>query len=395
MPDSLDANGLQTKSLTEIREEIVEDLQDVYGDDINVDQNSQDGQTLNIYAHGAVDLREVVQQVNAGFDPDQAAGRILDQRVVFNGIIRNGGTFSLTPIEVTVDQALNLVGLDTQSAELNPTVANLYTVKDDAGTEWYLLDSFSFVGAGTQELTFRAADIGAVEVQTNTITTPVSIIAGVTGINNPSGALSIGDNEETDADLKNRRQASVALPSTGYLDGIEAALANLDGVSVARVYENDTNVTDADGTPAHYIWAIVEGGSDTDIGDILYKKKSSGSGMRGAETVEIARPANRTYTASFDRPGSEDLYIRFSIQLIGGGFIDEDNLKERIVEGLLWEIGGDAGSDDVIDFLKNINSQYRITGMELSDDDITYLEVVSVSSPQNRFVNDAARITIL
>jgi len=394
MPDIFDANGLQLKALPEIREEIITDLKAIYGDDINVESNTQDGQTVNIYAQGAVDLREVLDQINANFDPDQAIGVVLDQRVIFNGIQRNGGTFSLSPVEITTDKALNLIGLDDQSAEIDPTVSDLYIVKDDAGTEWYLLDSFSFVGAGTSALTFRAAEIGVVDVLVNTITTAVTIISGVTSINNPSGALAVGVDQETDADLKVRRRASVALPANGYLDSIEAALSNLDGVSTARVYENDTNVTDGDGTPAHYIWAIVEGGADLDIGEILYKKKSSGSGMRGGETVLIPRPANRTYPAKFDRPGSENLWIRFSLSLIGGGFIDEDNIKEQIVDGIIWEIGGDAGGDDITDFLKNINSQYRVTGMQVSSDDITYLEVETISSPQNRFLNDVTRITI-
>lgn len=394
MPDVLNEDGLQVKTLEELRTELESDFITIYGPDINVDPNSQDGQQLNIYAQGGVDLREVLQQINANFDPDQALGRVLDQRVALNGINRNGGTYTLTPVEIITDAAVNLVGLDGQSGELNPTVPDLYTVKDDAGTEFFLLDSIAIVGAGTQDLTFRAAEIGEVEVQLNTITEPVTILAGITGINNPSGALSIGVNEESNADLKVRRRGSVAIPSTGYLDGIEASLANLDGVSVARVYENDTNATDSDGTEAHTIWAIVEGGDDTEIGGVIYKKKSSGSGMRGAEEVEIARPNNRVFTAKFDRPGSEDLYIRFSLELIGGGFIDTDSVKTQIVEGLFWEIGGEAGGDDVTDFLKNLNSQYRVTGMQLSDDDITYLEVIPISSPQNRFVNATSRITI-
>lgn len=394
MPDELNEEGLQTKILEEIRAELVSDLQDIYGIDINVDTNSQDGQQLNIYAQGGVDLREVLQQINANFDPDQARGRILDQRVGINGISRNGGTYTFTPVEIITDDALNLVGLDDQSDELNPTVPNLYTVKDDAGTEFYLLDSISIVGAGTQDLTFRAAEIGAVEIQINTITEPVTVIAGVTGINNPSGALSIGVTEESDADLKVRRSGSVAVPSLGYLDGIEASLADLSGVSVARVYENDTKVIDSDGTEPNTIWAIVEGGDETEIGNVIMVKKSSGSGMRGAESVSIPRPNGSDFVAKFDRPGSEDLYIRFSISLIGGGFIDEDDIKRQIVEDLLWEIGADAGSDDITDFLKNINSQYRVTGMEVSDDDATWLEVVAITSPQNRFVNDITRITI-
>ena len=229
MPDELSENGLEVKTLEELRGELVDDFEAIYGEDINVDQNSQDGQQINIYAQGGVDLREVLNQVNANFDPDQALGRVLDQRVAINAITRNGGTYTLTPVEIVTDDAVNLVGLDDQSDELNPTVANLYTIKDDAGTEYYLLDSISIVGAGTQDLTFRAAAIGEVEVQLNTITEPVTVIAGVTGINNPSGALSIGVNEESDANLKVRRRGSVAIPSTGYLDGIEASLGTAEG----------------------------------------------------------------------------------------------------------------------------------------------------------------------
>jgi uncharacterized phage protein gp47/JayE len=394
MPDELNEDGLQVKTLEEIRTELVDDLKLIYGDDINVAPNSQDGQQLNIYAQGGVDLREVLNQVNANFDPDQAKGRILDQRVALNGITRNGGTYTLTPVEIITDDAVNLVGLDDQSDELNPTVPDLYTVKDDAGTEFYLLDSESIVGAGTQDLTFRAAKIGEVEVQLNTITEPVTVLAGITGINNPAGALSAGVNEESDPNLKVRRRGSVSIPSLGFLDGIEASLANLNGVSVARVYENDANATDSDGTEAHTIWAIVEGGSDADIADIIYRKKSSGSGMRGAEEVEITRPDNRLFTAKFDRPGSEDLHIRFTLALIGGGFIDKDSIKTKIVEDLFWQIGSDAGGDDVTDFLKGLNDQYRVTGMQVSDDGASWFEVVSVTSPKNRFVNDTANITI-
>ena len=85
--------------------------------------------------------------------------------------------------------------------------------------------------------------------------------------------------------------------------------------------------------------------------------------MRGAEEVDIDRPNNRTFTAKYDIPVSEDLYIKFGISLIGGGFIDEDVLKMQIAEGVVWEIGGDAGGDDVTDFIKNLNPLYRVTSM--------------------------------
>lgn len=48
MPDELNEDGLQTKTLEELREELVEDFQGIYGVDINADPNSQDGQQLKV-----------------------------------------------------------------------------------------------------------------------------------------------------------------------------------------------------------------------------------------------------------------------------------------------------------------------------------------------------------
>ena len=394
MPDSFDSAGLTTKTLLELREELIEEFQDIYGDDINVDQNSPDGQQINIWAQGGVDIREIIQQVNSGFDPDQAAGRILDQRVAINGIKRNGGTFTTTPVDITTDRAVNLIGLDDQSDELEPTISNLYTIKDDAGTQYYLLSSISIGAAGTQELEFRAKDIGQVEIQTNTITTPVTVFAGVTGINNPSGASNIGVDEETDSSLKIRRRGATSISSIANINGLQAALSDLDGVTIAIVRENpSTSPVDADGTPIHFIWAIVDGGDETEIAETIASRKTHGAGMRGNEQVDLEYSDGRPMPIFFDRPTSQDLWIRFSLSL-PGGVIDTDSIKTSIVKNLFWQVGADAVGSKITSYVQGLNSDYVITAMEVSDDNATWLEVVSPSSISNRFINDAARIAI-
>lgn len=393
MSDILDSNGLQTKTLSELRAELVAGYQTIYGNDINTDQNSPDGQIIDIEAQLGVDLREVLQQINAGFDPDQAIGRVLDQRVAINGITRNEGTYTFQNIEITVDRALNLIGLDSESNELNPNVPGLYTVKDDAGTLFYLLSSQSILAAGTYSYNFRAAEIGQVEVTPNTITTPETVIAGVTNVNNPSGANSIGQNEESDSSLKARRRISTAISSIGNLDGLEAALKNLEGVTTALVEENDTSVVDGNGTEPHTIWCIVEGGDSDEIGQVIYAKKTTGCGMRGDETVLIPRTNDRYYEAHFDRPGNEDLYIRMSLSLPGESF-NPDDVKTAIVENVLWQIGEDAEASVITCYIKEYNSNFKITGMEVSKDGVTWDEIVSVNLIKNRFINDVNRITI-
>lgn len=395
MSDIVDNTGLQLKTLTDLRNEIISDLQNIYGIDINVDQNSPDGQLVNIIAQDGVDLREVLSQVYTGFDPDQATGRVLDQRVGINGVVRQAGTFTRTPVTVTVDRALNLVGLDAQVDVLEPTVPNLYTVRDDENNQYFLITSIAIGGAGSQSLAFRAARLGQVEVQLNTITTPVTIIPGVTTINNPSAPTIIGVDEETDATLRVRRRGTLALGAIGSVDAIRSALNNTTDVTTVFVTENDTGSVDPDGTPAHTIWAIVEGGTDLAVATAIYSTKTIGAGMRGAQVVNVPTPLGTNYTVRFDRPGNQDIWIRFSIVDVTGATIDNNAIVNGIVENVFWSIGQSASIDVVVAFLKNLNENYRITGALLSDDNVTFVEVVNVSSPQNRFVNDASRITVV
>jgi len=393
MSDTLDADGLHLKTLSTLVSELEEDFQDIYGDDINLDSNSPDGQIINIFAQAGIDLREILEKINAAFDPDQAEGSVLDQRVGINGITRNQGTFTTVDIEMVIDRALNLVGLDEESAEIDPDVSDLYTVRDDAGTEFYLVDSQVVASAGTYTYEFRAADLGDVSITENTITTPVTVLAGVTSVNNPAGAVVQGEDEESDSALKIRRAKSTAISSTGYLDAIQAAIENVDSVVTAVVEENDTDLTDAYGTDPHSIWVIVDGGADADIAEVIYAKRCAGVGMRGDEEVDVTRANGGTFTAKFDRPINTSLYISFSIKL-PNGVVDTDYLKESIVEDVVWGMGDSAVGSTITAYLLSINSSYQISSMLVSDDDSTYVEVLDPDTPQYRYINDTTRITI-
>ena len=137
----------------------------------------------------------------------------------------------------------------------------------------------------------------------------------------------------------------------------------------------------------------MEGGADSDIAAVLYAKKSAGSGMRGAESADITRPTGETFSAFWDDPINQNLWIAFDIAL-PGGTIDESDLKDRIVENIIWAVGADAQGDTITAFLKGLNADYQITNMTVSDDDIAYVEIVSPTGPQYRFINATTRITI-
>lgn len=329
MPNQITASGLQIKTLTELISDLTTALQGIYGADINVDSDSPDGQLINILSQAAVDNLDLLAQINASFDPDQAIGRTLDERCALNGIQRLGGTYSFTDIEVTVDRALNLSGLDSN---IESTDGTGYTISDSQGNQWILAYSQTIGAAGTYLYSFRSKLNGAARTTPNTITTPVTVVLGVTSVNNPSAQTVLGLDEETDSALKLRRQKSVALSSTGYADSLLANLLNINGVTSAFVYENVTGSTDSDGIPGHGIWVIVAGGTDEDVAKAIHAKRNAGCNMKGSSSYSVTRPNGQTMTIYFDRSATESLYIKLTANSLDGKTtIDPAYIRAQIV----------------------------------------------------------------
>lgn len=394
MSDTFDADGLTIKSESEITEELNEGVAGIYGEDVNVESNSPDGQLIGIFAQAGIDVRELLEKVNSNFDPDQAEGVILDQRAAINGIKRSEGTFTYTPITVVSSKAVSLIGLDDEATEIEPDIDGLFTISDDAGTQYYLLDSVGIGSAGSQSLTFRAAELGKVETTANTITNIETVTDGITSVNNPDSATTIGKDEESDAEFKKRRRASTSKSSQGYIDAMYAELSDLENITSVLIEDNDTDSTDAYGTAPHTIWVIVEGGDDNEIAEAIYRKKGGGCGMRGEEEVDVTRLDGRIIVIRFDRPTEEDLYIRFTISHADGGVIDTETIKEEIVSDLLWSVGKPAVASTITTFVVGLDSDYRVEGMEVSSDGSAWDEIVDPTSLNYKFVNGTGRITI-
>ena len=94
MTDVVDSNGLQVSSNTELVSQLTTSFQNIYGNDINIGQNSPDGQMINIFAQGGTDIRELLVQLYNSFDPDNCSGRLLDERCALNNVFRKAGTFT-------------------------------------------------------------------------------------------------------------------------------------------------------------------------------------------------------------------------------------------------------------------------------------------------------------
>lgn len=312
MPNVIDANGLELETYDETLSRLQAKMQEIYGTDINLGSDTPDGQMLTIFCQEVQDLKDLLQSIYSQFDPDQAIGKVLDQRVAINGIERQGGSYTITPITLVNSQSVNLYGLDQDTEDV-------YTISDNEGNLWQLMETQLGLAAGTHVLDFRAAVPGEQLTIPNTINVPVSIILGVTSVNNPTSYSNLGINEETDIQLKVRRQRSVSLASQGYLAGLLAALLDIPGMTSAFVYENRTGSTDGDGVPGHSIWVIVAGtAAAADIADVIYKKRNAGCGMYGIESYIITQADGTSFEVNWDEVINRNYFIRFTVTSIDG-----------------------------------------------------------------------------
>ena len=344
MADSFTSNGLTVASNTELVTELEADFKNIYGNDINVGQNSPDGQMINIFAQGGSDTRDLLLQTYNSFDPDNASGRVLDARCAINNVFRRAATFTTVNITIVTDRTVTLEGVD---GEYNNPDATGYTNQDNAGNEFVLATTQTFVTGTHTDVLFRAKEIGAVETTANTITTPVTVVLGVVSVNNPSQGTT-GTDGETDAQLKLRRRQSLSIGSSGYLNGLESALFQLDGVVDVRIYENNSNTTDANGTPAHCIWCVVQGGSSPDIADTIYRKRSAGCDLRGAISYTIITSSSQSFVARWDVPTISNFYVKFNIQKsIPTATFDLTKIANYVEDKINFRIGDGANTSDI------------------------------------------------
>jgi uncharacterized phage protein gp47/JayE len=247
-----------------------EQYQAIYGADVYLEPDSQDGQLLAIQAKADYDFAAQGASTYNSFSPASAQGVGLSRVVRINGISRRAATYSTVDLDI--------------GGTVGTTIIN-GVAKDSLEQKWNLPPSVVIPMAGTISVTATADQIGAVSAQANTITSIFTPTLGWQTVNNPSAAT-VGVPVETDAELRARQAVSTANPSLTVLEGTVGGVENVTGVTKVRGYENDTGVTDGNGLPPHSISLVVLGGSSVDVAQEIQLHKTPGTETYGT-TSEI------------------------------------------------------------------------------------------------------------
>lgn len=307
-------------------------VQAIFGNDINLDPDSIDGQTLGIFAESTSNLDQLAEDVYHSFNPQSATGVALSRLVQLNGIRRIEGTYSTATIrcvgsEGTVIPAGSLV----KSTATNATFATLVDTTID--------------GTGQVDIAAQASVKGAVLAPAGTLTKIDTPLYGWQTATNIIDAVP-GRDEETDEQLRIRRKASTSTPTQSIVDGIYGSLSNISDVIQALVLENPLDTVDANGLPPHSIYCVVNGGTVQTILDTIWLKKSAGSTLVGTTSGTVTDSMNNPHTVKFSRPGPVNVYVTVNLHSKTGWPTDGvTRIKAALVA---WALANQSIGEEVI-----------------------------------------------
>ncbi|HHT0093254.1 TPA: baseplate J/gp47 family protein [Raoultella planticola] len=296
------AEGISAPDYQTVLDTITGYFQQIYGSDAYLEPDSKDGQMVALMALAIHDANNTAIAVYNSFSPTTGMGAGLSSNVKINGITRRAATNS------TVDLLL--------TGTVGTTITN-GSVRDTNSVVWNLPATVVIGTDGTVVATATCANSGAVAAvagSVNGINTPTRGWASVT---NPLAAT-VGVAAEKDAELRVRQSQSVALPSLTPFEAVDGAIANIKGVTRHKLYENDQDVSDANGLPPHSIAAIVEGGDATEIANTIRGVKDQGTTPYGSTVIIVPDKYGSPHPVGFSRPVDVSVFVKITISPLAG-----------------------------------------------------------------------------
>lgn len=257
---TFDGNGLVIDRLADIKTEMETELRDAFGQGINLADTSPWGLIVGILAERYSLVWELLESVyNASF-PNTAFGVYLEELVAFNGLTREPATSSAVGLTFTRSTAQG-------SGNVTIPIGTQVTATSGATTIWSTTVEATILSANlTVAVSATANTVGPIGALTGTLTTMVAAPPNVLSVTNPANAT-LGELEETDAELKARRNNQLGRAGTSTESGIRSALQLMDEVRKATLISNDTDLT-VDSRPPHSFEAYVATEAEFNVGQI-------------------------------------------------------------------------------------------------------------------------------
>ena len=295
----IDEYGIKIPTFDEYRQYMADGMRAIFGEDIYLEPDSQDGQMIDIFAYALTETAQAIAAAYHSFGVGSAVGIGLSRMVKINGIQRRSATKSTVDVRI-VGQA----GTTIRSG----------IVEDDFKNKWNLPQVVTIPEAGEITVTATAQEYGDIRILEGDLTGITTPTRGWQSVENVA-ASSPGVPVESDFELRQRQMHSTALPSLTVNDGILGSVLNVFGVIKAMLYENNQDEPDENGIPGHSICLVVEGGDVDEVAEAIRIRKTPGTGTYGDVAVEVTDTLGIKGTIRFMRPDIVGVWVRVTITI--------------------------------------------------------------------------------
>ena len=372
----LGPEGIRVKRLPEILSNFENGLKAAFGNELSLDPSTPEAQLNGIYAEDLVILYEMVEDIYVNFHPNFSSGDMLDLVSAIRGIYRKPATATRVEIILTGTDGIIVPAGTLFRATTQPEVN-------------FSLETPYYIGTTTSGWVV-CTETGPIEVLANTLTEVINPFAGLDSVNNPSNGFT-GTNTENDAELRNRSNRSVSIPAVAIVDGMWSGLADIDGVTDVAVYENDSNFTDSQGIPPKSMYAVVQGGKNEDIAQVIYSIKTIGCGMLGSVTVTVFDSNDNPHDIKFDRPTLANTHIFVDVKSLSGWSQgDEDRIRNDLLNYVQegdpctafngYTIGESVYASDLYPAITGnaVRDKFHITNIQVGDSGSNQVDVRNI-----------------
>lgn len=407
------SSGFVQKPLEVTKQEIEDELKSTISPSLNTSAASVVGQLIAPFVTQLTEVWELLQLLSTSNDPDEATDTLLEHIAAITGVTRLPATESTAVLYMT-GTPTTLVEAGRIISVLGDATARFVTLADAtiaASTAWagstvYAADDvvtnggniyicttggtsagsggptgtgtaiadntviWRYLGAGTGYITVNveAESTGPTVANGYTLTEIETPVSGWDNATNPDDAT-LGTDEETDEELRARRDALLRAQGNATVEAIRAdLLSEVTGVTDARVFENTTDVTDGDGLPPHSFEAVVLGGVNQDIADSLWASKAAGIATYGTITETVVDSQEVSHSIKFSRPTTVTVHIEVTLTTDSNYPADGDTqVKEAIanIYGAALEIGDDVVISQLYEHIFSVSGVVDVTAIKV------------------------------
>ncbi len=373
----LTADGFVIKTFEIIRAEIEEELRGTFGASLPLGDGTDLGKAVAIFAEREASVWELMEAVHNSQSPGAATGSRLEDLSALTGTLREKASSSLVTLALT-GTAATVVPADSQ-ASVTGSDERFSTDEDAtliAATSWVALTAYAlgdrvtnasrvyqctvagtsagsggptttddaivdntvtwrYLGEGTAivDVGATAANTGPIVGASGTIENIVTPVSGWESVINVLDA-DLGSDIETDESLRLRREDEIADAGNTTINAARACVLDVDNVTSARGFWNNTDTTDADGVPPHAVEFMVQGGEDQDIWDALLQTCIAGGIQTHGDEIGTSTDSEGTvHTVAFSRPEEIEIYHELVIEYDASLYPSDgdDQVKAAIV----------------------------------------------------------------